>query len=853
MDREAEMKRLFLFFFFLSGAAGLIYEVVWSRLLGLIFGTSALAISTVLFAFMGGMALGSIVLGRWVDRWRSPLLLYGILEGLIGIVCLFVPLLLSYVSGVYKIFYPSLQGSFLSISLVRFALILLVLLPPTFLMGGTFPAFTSGYAQMKEVGKDLGVAYAVNTGGAVVGTLLAGFVLLPSIGMSLTIKIAVTLNLLVFGGCLVFARKQEQMGERGEEDIPYVYPHSLANLSILVIGISGFSSMALEVAWTRALHMVFGITTYAFTSMLSAFLLGLAIGSAEISRIMEKRKDLPLLLAIVEGGIGFSALLVSRFIDDLPHLFLYIFKLSGGNFYFLQVIQFLVCFLVLLIPTFLFGASFPLALRISLKGKAEMGRSIGGVYASNTLGNIIGSFSAGFLLMPIIGASGIIVLASFLNLIAGGVMLWGIHREKLLPQPRLAGALFLCAVLFSAFPLRWDIKSLTSGVYLYAPSYLEEGSIEKAKRRIEQRDIVYYKDSLTSTVTVTRGVQEGFVAYALQIDGKTEASSHWDLSTQYMISHLPLLLSDSPRKAMLIGLASGCSLGAALAHPLQEIYCLEIEPAMKEACEFFREVNDDCLSDSRARIIIDDGRNFLALTNEKYDCIISEPSNPWISGLGNLFSREFYEICKARLNKGGILALWIPAYVTSVEDFKGMIATVTSVFPYVTLWNYPPLWSDVIVICSSEPLKISPLKIQRKIEANPRLQKSLGRIGIKNAWDVLKGFLLPPNKVQEFCRGMPINTDDLPRVEYSSPRWLYAGLNYRVLDELLALCDNVPLPTDSTLRKDLLALYPRMELAQYTNSSPRLLIKRSWEGTRLYLESLPEGKKILLNSTKYGK
>ena len=776
------IRRIWLVLFFLSGCAGLVYEVVWSRMLGLVFGTSALAISTVLIVFMGGMSLGSYVLGKIADRVRSPLLFYGILEGGIGALCLLVPFLLSHISLLYKGFYPSLQDSQLGLALLRLALVILVLLPPTFLMGGTFPAFSSGYSKLSEAGKDISVAYAVNTSGAVVGTLLAGFVLMSYLGISHTIKIAVALNFLVFL-CALFLNKVAEAREEEISQAPIIYSSETAKLATLVIGISGFSAMALEVAWTRALHMVFGITTYAFTTMLASFLLGIVIGSALISRYIERVKNLPLLLAYIEMGAGFTALLFSRLIDLLPIVFLWLFKFTGGSFYLFYLTQFIICSLVLIIPTSLFGASFPVATRIALRSREQFAGGVGKVYAFNTLGNILGSFFAGFFLMKLVGAAGIIVIASLLNIIAGGIMLRGV-REVSPRNIKEAWGIFGAVLFFALIPFRWNIERLTSGVYLYAPYYLENRSFRSAIEMMEGRKIIYYKDSITSTITVTEGEFEGKRIRSLQMDGKTEASSLIDLTTQYMVAHLPLLLHEHPRKVMIIGLASGCTLGAALRHPVEEVVCAEIEPAMAEASKFFKEVNYEYWKDPRTRIVIEDGRNFLFLTKEKYDCIISEPSNPWISGLGNLFTREFYQIVKEHLNKGGVFALWIPAYITSLSDFKGMISTVCSVFPSVSLWNYPPIYADVLVICSNEPLKLSLEEMEKKIRENPKIEESLQRIGISGAQGVLWGFLMADSAVHQFCNGYPINTDDLPLIEYSAPKWLYKSINYDVLNEL---------------------------------------------------------------------
>lgn len=841
-----KMKRVWLILFFLSGAAGLIYEVAWLRMLGVVFGTSALATSTVLIVFMGGMSLGSFLLGKLTDRIRNPFLFYGILEGGIGLLCLFVPIALSNISEIYRSFYPSLQDSFIGLSLVRLALVIAILLPPTFLMGGTFPAFSSAYARIEEAGKDLSIVYAVNTTGAVVGTLLAGFGLLPNFGISLTIKIAVGINFLVFILALLLSRE----GDRREEVISaplVVYPPATATLAIVAIGISGFSAMALEVAWTRALHMVFGITTYAFTTMLASFLLGLVIGSAVLSRYIEKVKDLPLLLAFVEIGAGFTSLLFSRLIDLLPIVFLWLFKYIQNNFFLFYICQFLICSLILLIPTSLFGASFPIATRIALRSKEQFAGGVGKVYAYNTLGNILGSFISGFVLMKIVGAAGVIVIASILNILAGGIMLKGVVT---VPKTRLkeAWGIWGAVLFFALMPFRWNIERLTSGVYLYAPHYLERGSLKAAVEAMEGRQIIYYKDSITSTITVLQGFQDSLPVLALQIDGKTEASSFGDLTTQYMIAHLPLLLHPAPKKAMIIGLASGCTLGAALCHPLEEVICAEIEPAMVEASKLFKDVNEAYWEDKRAKVIIEDGRNFLALTPEKYDCIISEPSNPWISGLGNLFTKEFYQICKDHLNRGGIFALWVPAYITSLEDFKGIIATICSVFPFVTAWNYPPIYPDVVIICSNEPLSFSLEKVEEKIKNNHRLIKSLDRIKMRNVWDVVKGFLLPDARVRQFCYGYPINTDDLPKIEYSAPKWLYRGINQEVLNELYNLAQSSPLPAElKIINHNGTSSIPLLNFAlQGKIEKSKLLVTKYWDYSDISLSLIIDGKEKVI-------
>ncbi|MFQ5521665.1 MAG: fused MFS/spermidine synthase, partial [Candidatus Methylomirabilia bacterium] len=422
--------------FFLSGATGLIYEVLWIRALGLVFGHTVFAITTVLTAFMAGLGLGSFLFGRLADRRRDLLRLYGILEGGIGLYCLGIPLLLSTVEAIHLVLYRSLHLSFYAFSLAQFGLTFLILVVPTTLMGATLPILSRFFVREEAtLGRRVGLLYALNTLGAVLGAALAGYFLLPSFGMRGTLYLAATLNIGLAALVIVYDRHLRRLREQGfwnEEAIP---PQSMPEragsrralggvigLTVIGLGLSGAASMVYEVAWSRALSLIIGSSTYAFTAMLVVFLVGIALGSYLFSQLWGERPVAPFTFGVIELGIGLTALLILPAFGKMPELFLGAMAISDSPG-FVLIVQLLLSFVAMIVPTLLIGATLPCAVRIAARGVSQVGSDVGSIYAVNTLGAIVGTLLAGFVLIPAVGVQVTVKLAVLLNILVGAAIL----------------------------------------------------------------------------------------------------------------------------------------------------------------------------------------------------------------------------------------------------------------------------------------------------------------------------------------------------------------------------------------------------------------------------------------------
>lgn len=785
--------------FFLSGATGLVYEVLWSRRLTLVFGVTVLAVSTVLAAFMGGLALGSVLFGRVADQRRDPLRVYAALEGLIGLYCFATPWLFEAVEAAYVAIHPALAGSPLLLRLARFVLALLVLLPPTMLMGGTLPALTRALSQrLAGLGGRVAALYGTNTLGATLGAMAGGFLLIPAIGIRQTVYLTAVLNLAIalVAWALHLAWRADEPAEpepSAEAEAPEpepapapLLPRAAAWL-LLAYGLCGAASMVYEVGWTRVLALSLGTSTYAFSTMLAAFLAGIGLGSVVLARwrpIAVDRLRAPLLaFGIVELAIGVLVTVLTPALDRLPFAFLALFRTVGPRFWPLEAGTLGISLLVMLAPALLMGYAFPLVTRLATESLGVVGRRIGTVYAANTVGTVIGSFVAGFVLIPWIGVRAALAVGVALNLIVGAGYLLSARGER----PRLATAGLVIAGLTAVgwFVLPdWNRAVLSSGAYVYPTFYLSG----PAEELMGQKEVLYYRDALTTTVSVTRvtmpGAPEALIS--LQINGKTDASTG-DLSTQLLLAHLPSLLHGDPRSALVVGLASGCTVGAlGVYDELERLTCVEIEPAMVEASDYFRAINRDCLDDPRLTLVLDDARNHLLVTRARYDIITSEPSNPWISGVANLFTREYFELCRERLTEGGVYCQWLPLYNLAPQDLRTILGTFREVFPECSLWAFPALTTDAFLIGTKAPLAIDVVSVVEGA-AQAEVAADLRSAGVRDAWDFLAGYLFGAEIIEGLGFGAQRNTDDFPIIEFTSPMTLHTGVARITTEEVLRL------------------------------------------------------------------
>jgi len=759
--------------FFVSGAAALMLQVLWARLLGHVLGASALAVSTVLTVFMGGLALGSFWGGRWACRIRRPYLAFATLEAVVGLYGLAVPDLLEGVASLQQGL--AIDASPAAYAIFRFAMAALVLLLPTACMGASLPILAQGWVRRDARADQTGHLYAANTFGAVFGAALAGFWAIPTLGVTRTVWLAAGLDLAVaafvaFGGAYLGSAPEI----RRPDDVLRAHLESecaplerRARLAVIgTYAITGAFSMALQVLWTRAIGVVIGASTYSFTVILTAYLVGLALGAALMSRFMHRVRSPLAWIGTLVGMTGLLVLAAHRVIDALP-LVLHRQLLERGVTHFdLHSTNFLLALVVTLPSTLLFGALMPLALR-GAEGAEGAGRVVGRVYAANTLGCIGGSFAGGFLLLPLLG-----VEASILTL-GAGLALWSVVLvSRFTGAHRWSVAIAAAAVAFVASAPGWNYSRWTAG--LFRPHVAIGVHGEGWKDRTE---VVHHRDGVATSVTVARNPSSG--SLALKVNGKVDASDRGDMPTQILSGLIPMLVHPDPRSALVIGYGSGVTPGAVLQTDIQRVTVAEIEAAVYEASNrFFGHVNHRPDLESRARLVVDDGRNYLLTRDESFDVIISEPSNPWMTGAASLFTRDFFEIAASRLNEGGVFLQWLQAYELSPHNVETLLRTFRTVFPHVFVLTPDPGSNDTFLVGSQGRTAIDFGRLQSWFD-DPEMQAELRRADLLTPHGVVALLVAGPEQLDERVPAGPINTDDNARIEFSAPLDL---LRYAVTD-----------------------------------------------------------------------
>jgi spermidine synthase len=784
---RGQIARALVACFLVSGTVGLIYEVLWIRMLGLVFGHTVFAITTVLAAFMGGLGLGSLLFGRLADRSRHLVRFYGLLEIGIGAYCFCLPTLLDWAAGVYLWIARSAELPYLAFSLVQFGLVAALLVPPTTLMGATLPVLVRFFVGGREtVSRSVGMLYSVNTWGAVCGTLLAGYALVPLLGIRTTLLLAVVSNLGVGALVLAFAAHLDRLeGPQTAGAAPAADPEparaarSAAAWAVVCgFALSGAASMIYEVTWSRALSLVIGSSTYAFTAMLVAFLCGIAGGSWLFGRLIGSRPVTPEHFALLQIAIGVSALLLVPVFGRMPTWFLQLFQLSQAHG-FVLIIQFGLSLAVMLVPTLFVGATFPCAVGALTRGAHRIGYDTGWIYTVNTFGSILGTTLAGFALVPWLGIQSTMRLGVGLNLVVGLAIL-ALARPA---AGRLAwGGLFaagLAALGLAAWLPAWSPVLMSSGVAIYGQAYLpllRSGAFDQMEWH---PDVLYYRDGISATASIHR---DGPRVY-LRVNGKTDAGNSGDMHTQLFCGHIPMLLHPGPKRVLVIGLGSGVTVGAVAQYPVAAIDVIEIEPAVIEASRFFAAENRNALADPRVRMIVADGRNFLLNTREPYDVIISEPSNPWIRGLATLFTQEFFALAKSRLAPDGIMLQWVQSYGIAPEDLRMVVRTFRTAFPESHLWSASV--GDNFLVGAGRPHALSLRRLEEQFAASEALRADFRRAGFPEPLGMLTDHLLDAEQLARFAADGPLNLDDTLALEFSTPRSLYERGLVRLNSQLL--------------------------------------------------------------------
>jgi spermidine synthase len=796
------MAVLVLACFFLSGASGLVFEEVWTRQLTQVFGSTTLAMSTVLSVFMGGLALGSRLGGRLADRLRDRLRAYALAEAGVGLYALLVPLVIASYPALNAAMYRAFGGHEIALTLGRFVAAALLLLVPTTLMGATLPILSRHFVKPDErtsrvtnIGATVGTLYAINTFGAVVGTFVGGFVLLPQAGVRATNYTAAATNLTLAAAVLLAARRARAAAAAPDplsldaaepappepvapEPDPFAATALQRRLALVAFAISGGVAMIDQVLWTRSLAIVIGSSIYSFTLILLAFLIGLGVGAAVMARLTARsRRPVEWLAAThlaVAAMIGVSYVVM----DKLPSAFLALLRGSALSVDGIIFCQFLLAALAVLPATLCMGGVFPLTVRIYASGADRVGRDVGTAYSVNTLGAIIGSFAAGFVVLPLIGLQRGLGLGALTTVLLASAFLLVSSRPRAVRLSAAAALPALAAVAIALVP-RWSLEHFSAGLFRVS---IAKDIIETNKWSLPVLD--YYHDGIATTVSVERWGK----TIALKNNGKVDASNGDDMATQIMVGLMPLVfhasaLDHAPRVAV-VGYGSGVTIGAVTQFPIEHADVVELEPAVVEAgSRFFARYNHEPEKNPRVRVIIGDGRNFLTQADDKYDVIISEPSNPWITGVSNLFTVDYWQLARGRLKDDGVFCQWAQLYEMSSKNIKTILRSFAEVFPYTYVFSAEDLSSDVILVATNHPLGLDVAALQKNWR-DARLAAELKRGGVESAEDLIAYLLLTPDEIPAFTAGSPVNTDDNALIEFNAPRDLLGST--RTSDPYLA-------------------------------------------------------------------
>lgn len=739
--------------FFLSGAASLADEVIWFKYLTLTFGATTAATATLLAVFMGGLALGSGLCGRLAPRLSRPNLVYAALEAGVALFALATPWLFSAIDQGYVYAYRHFGQGAGTLQAIRVFLSVAALLPPTVLMGATFPALARSVEESGRPGRRSALLYGINTAGALTGVILCGFRLIPTIGLRATLTGSACVSLLA--ALLAFMVPTSTAIAARPDDAP-----PPRRFWLVIAFLTGASAMADEVLWTRILVLYLGSSVYAFALMLAIFLAGLVGGS--LAAVAVRPADKRQALAAAQLALGLSILLqVFAFSFYTRMLVILGTRLFHVRSYAdLLAAEAVTTGFYLLPPTLLMGFSFALLLQAASRSADEAPRDVGTVYAANTLGGIAGSLAAGFAAIPAFGSQNSLLATGLL----AAVVAWLLWPRAW--WTRLAPASLM---LLSLLPPR-DGVILSAGALSDVPS----------------RDLIYYDEDVTATVAVKRygGPRP---ALSLELNGVNVAGTSPDLVVvQKLQAHLPLAFCDHARRVLHIGLGSGGTAHSVSLHPVSEIRIVEISPeVVRTAARFFREVNHGILSDSRVRPTINDGRNFVLAAPETFDVILSDSIHPRYAGNGSLYTADYFRLCARRLEPGGVISMWLPMYSLLPENYRSIVRAFREVFDNVSIW-YPHSVENPFTIVLATPRRAIRLEDFRRRVTAPAIAQDLAKIGSEDPAELLSYLLLPPDDVTRWVSDTPPHTDDLPLVEYESGRTLAStGTWYQTFSALV--------------------------------------------------------------------
>jgi len=720
--------RLFFAAIFLSGFSALIYQLIWIRLLGLVFGVSSFAVATVVAVFLLGLGLGSFFFGKWSEKSRNPLRLYMYVE--LGIAAFSLASYLAIESlPVFRYLYEYAYNNldFYGISLIRLALSILVLLPPVFLIGGTMPLISKYFLTTSTTfGAGFSRLYYLNTLGAFAGVLLTGFVFVKYFGVLATLMIAVAGNLLVALVIATAKSRGEPASVQEEEKAPHSY-------MLYVLFLTGFISLSYEMLWVRILSTYSLSTSQAFALIVAGFLLGFSVGSYLVSRRIDQGRNLEAVFSgvcILTGLSGAVVLYLFRRFEEITGLL----KASLPADY--LTLSLAMAFAVSFIPAVFMGILFPLGLRIYASDIHRIGVKAGNIFFSNTAGCVLGSLMTGFVLIPFAGMWNTTLLLVNLSLVIALVLML---RQRSFPRTQLASLLAV---------------SVLANLLVFSDS-------KTFATEVEGFDVVYYAEGLSGTVTAIE--KKGY--RGLFVDGQNVSGTDPVLlADSKMLAHLPLLLADEPESALTVGYGTGTTSGSMLLHDIQ-VQAVEIEDKIIEAAPLFSSVNYDSYADPNLEIVMDDARNYIDVVDQKFDVIVTDVTNLKYKRNPYLYTREYFRIMQDALSEDGVAAAWLPVGGLSFEDLRILIATFDQVYPHTTVWYFTQYPTHFIILVGTPERTTADLsRLKGRMD---KIRGDLRTIQVDNVYEVAGMLLLGEADVDDLVAGSPIHTDNHPILEFS--------------------------------------------------------------------------------------
>ncbi|MFC1573928.1 fused MFS/spermidine synthase [Candidatus Latescibacterota bacterium] len=734
------MAILYVIFFF-AGASSLAYQIIWIRLFGLIFGGTEVSMSVVVAVFMGGLALGSYVIGNYAVTSKNRVRLFGYLEIALGLLAILVFFGISrFAPIIYSLPFNDIH-SFAGIA-VRIFLSALLLILPTMIMGGTLPVLVRAVTERKDrIMANTSLLYSVNALGAMFGAFIVGFVLIRYFGILRSNLIAATIEIMVGITALAISGGYESSSDvltGDDKKAAPVIPEKGWRF-IIAIGLTGFIGLILEMVWLRMLLLVVNNTIYLYTIVITFYLLGLGTGGYFLRVFIPKKRRTERAFGFILAGTGLTIILGFIFYPIIVDVGFHTSPAFFSTFARLSVLTVaLFCFLGF-IPVFLMGLSFPLGLGLYAKEIRGLSGRIGVIYSFNTIGSLVGSLIAVFVLIPTIGMKYTVLLSAVIIVIPA---IYFLRKEQTVHHRFPASGVTIGAfAVLTIIALQIDFPGVMLRKLINSGEFVE-----------------YSKEGASSTIWITNG--DRFYR-------KIWINNLWVASTaqgavHHLTAHYSLILHKNPKVACGIAFGTGQTFGTCLLFPLEKLVCVEIDKeVIKAARGRFDNLNYGVLESPRSEIVIDDGRFYLDGTKETFDIITAEPLQPYTRGTVNLYTEEFYKSCKKALNPGGIVAQWIPFYNSGVADVWSMIRTFVEVFEYAHLFTTE---DDGIIIGSNEPITVDPNR-----ELPLKAANDLRKIKYADIYAIMGNYICSREKLLEASRNYPITTDDRPTLEFTAP------------------------------------------------------------------------------------